>query len=161
MRVQELLESVKLPRRYAKTGVGKSIGGKLYVHRHYEDVLGSNVDAAKKHIGELDYDIVALAKDGSVTFTVSPDWNSSHEPSIGTQILVKPDGTTRVMKAQADPWIYHHKWLFVKDDYTGFDVEESKRRSLDWMSLPNVDKSRIGKKSFWDKNVVPQLSSWQ
>ena len=30
--------------------------------------------------------------------------------------------------------IYHHKWLFVKDDYTGFDIDESYEWSKEWLS---------------------------
>ena len=53
------------------------------------------------------------------------------------------------MKQKSSPQIYHHKWLFVTDDYPGFDVEESKNRSRKWVSLPNIDYSRIGYKKFW------------
>jgi len=33
-----------------------------------------------------------------------------------------------------DPLIYHDKWLFVADDYAGFDVAASKRRSAAWLA---------------------------
>jgi len=106
----------------------------------------------------FDYNLIAYApKTGAFTFTQSPDFDSAPEPTVGAQVLVKPDGTTRAMKPQNDPWIYHHKWLWVQDDYNGFDVEESVQRSQQWMTLPNIDYSRIGKKSFWEKNVVPDL----
>jgi len=66
--------------------------------------------------------------------------------------------TFRLVSLQSsDPYIYHHKWLFVADDYGGFDVDESKRRSLAWMSLPDIDKSRIGRKSYWEDHVLPRL----
>ncbi len=57
----------------------------------------------------------------------------------------------------ADPYIYHHKWLFVDDDYRGFDVAESKARSVQWIGLGDVDRSRIGRKSYWENYVVPRL----
>ena len=57
----------------------------------------------------------------------------------------------------SDPFIYHHKWLFVKDDYDGFDVEESKTRSRAWMALTDIDRTRIGKKSYWEGTVVQRL----
>jgi hypothetical protein len=56
-----------------------------------------------------------------------------------------------------DPYIYHHKWLFVSDDYEEFDVEASKSRSERWMALTDVDRSRIGRKSYWDEQVVPRI----
>jgi hypothetical protein len=61
------------------------------------------------------------------------------------------------MEPPNDPYIYHHKWLFVADDYDGFDVEESKARSDAWLALPEVDKSRIGRACYWHTHVVPRL----
>ena len=158
-KIVEANKVVKLPRRYGKFGVGKSIGGKIYLHKDYESVLPQEeLENAKSYLGDFDYNLLAYApKTGDFTFTQSPDFDSAPEPSVGSQVLVKPDGTTRAMKGQANPWIYHHKWLWVDDGYTGFDVEESKQRSMDWMSLPDIDYSRIGKKGFWEQNVVPQL----
>lgn len=154
-----ILEGVKLPRRAPRYGVGKLIGGKVYLHKQYEGVLPPEVlNNAKKFLNGFDYNIVAYnTANGSVTFTQSPDFDASSEPILGDQLLVKPDGTTRTMHTNADPWIYHHKWLMVNDDYPGFDVEESKQRSIEWMSIPDVDYKRIGKKSFWEQNVVPQI----
>jgi hypothetical protein len=76
---------------------------------------------------------------------------------VGDSILVRQDGTTRHLRQPKDPYVYHHKWLFVADDYTGFDVRESKARSRAWMQLADVDRSRIGKKSYWREKVVPRL----
>ena len=56
--------------------------------------------------------------------------------------------------------IYHHKWMFVDDDYNGFDIQESKRRSSLWRDAidkyaeqNNIKKrtisSRIGKQNYW------------
>ena len=159
MRWQALRES-KLPRRW-RGNVGKSIGGGVYVHRDYEtDVVPHDVLAnAQQHLDGFDYNIIKyVPKTGAITFIQSPDFDGADEPQIGPAMLVKPDGTKRVMSPSGDPWIYHHKWLFVKDDYPGFDVNDSKRRSAEWMALPDIDYSRIGKKSFWEKFVVPHLS---
>ncbi len=158
MRWQELREA-KLPRRW-RGNVGKSIGGSLYAHRNYEsDVVPQDVlQNAQQQLDGFDYNIVKyVPKTGAVTFIQSPDFDSVPEPMVGNQLLVKPDGTKRSMSSSGDPWIYHHKWLWVKDDYPGFNVEESKQRSAAWMSLPDIDYSRIGKKSFWEKFVVPRI----
>jgi hypothetical protein len=56
-----------------------------------------------------------------------------------------------------DPYIYHHKWLFVDDDYRGFDTEQSKARSQQWITLGDVDRARIGRQSYWQEQVVPRL----
>jgi len=51
--------------------------------------------------------------------------------------------------------------LFVDDDYQGFDVEASKERSRQWIALGDVDRSRIGKASYWKEHVVPRLKPHQ
>ncbi len=154
-----ILEAVKLPRRASKYGVGKLIGGKLYMHKQYDNVLPPEIlNNAKRFLNGFEYNIVTYdAKTGNITFTQSPDFDTAPEPTVGNQLVVKQDGTTRMLKPHADPWIYHHKWLMVQDDYQGFDVEESKQRSLAWMSVPDIDYKRIGKKSFWERNVVPLI----
>ena len=47
--------------------------------------------------------------------------------------------------------VYHNKWQFVSKDYTGFSVEEAKKRTKLWNSIPNIKKlkSKIGNKEFW------------
>ena len=47
----------------------------------------------------------------------------------------------------------------MADDYSGFSVEESRNRSIAWMGLENVDKSRIGRKGYWIEHVAPLLDS--
>lgn len=160
MLFSDLRESTtRLPRRW-RGNVGKSIGGAVYAHQNYEkEVIPELVLLnAQKYLEGFKYNIVKyVPQTDTITFIQSPDFDSADEPMVGTALLVKPDGNTKAMNPSGDPWIYHHKWLWVKDDYTGFDVEESKQRSLKWMSLPNIDRSRIGKKSYWERNVVPQL----
>lgn len=45
----------------------------------------------------------------------------------------------------------------MPDDYLGFDIAESKARSSLWIALGDVDRSRIGRKSYWELFVVPRL----
>ena len=72
-------------------------------------------------------------------------------------VTVRADGTVQRRAVPSDPPIYHHKWLFVDDDYPGFDVAQGKLRSAAWLALPDVDKSRIGRRSYWQTHVVPRL----
>ena len=46
----------------------------------------------------------------------------------------------------------------MDDDYPGFQVHESKARSQLWISLGDVDRSRIGRASYWNEQVIPRLS---
>ncbi|QDT51701.1 hypothetical protein Pan258_57930 [Symmachiella dynata] len=148
-----------LPKRSKRYGVGKEIGGNVYVHRFYESVLGECLKEARGFLpNDFEYTVIKLnLMTKAVTFISSPDFDSADEPIVSRFIVVRADGTTLDRKQLADPYIYHHKWLMVKDCYTGFDVERSKRRSLLWLALNDVDKSKIGRKSHWDKHVIPKL----
>lgn len=153
------LSEVRLPTRNKSTGVGKRMGSDLYVHRDYESVLPQEeLQRAKELAATPDYTLVKYnAKNGNITFIQSPDWDTADEPMVGPARLVRADGVVKDITPHGDPWIYHHKWLFVGDEYRGFDVNKSKARSAEWMSLPDIDYSRIGKKSFWEKFVLPRL----
>ena len=48
-------------------------------------------------------------------------------------------------------------WLILPNQYPGFDLAESKARSIQWIELGDVDRSRIGRKSYWELFVVPRL----
>lgn len=150
-----------LPQRSRRYGVGKEIAGKAYLHRRYEDVLGKPIEDAKRHLPEdFAYDVVKLDKrTGTVSFIQSPDFDTADEPTVGTLITVKPDGSVTRRGQLADPQIYHHKWLFVADDYDGFDIEASKERSRQWTALDGIDRSCIGRRSYWEQHVVPRLES--
>ncbi len=152
-------DPARLPQRSRKYGVGKEIGGAVYVHRRYEHVFGSAVEEAKKHVPpDFSYTVVKLTvANKSLSFIAVADFDTAPEPTIGTVITVRADGSCRRMRALENPYIHHHKWLFVRDDYEGFDVEESKGRSRMWMKLQDVDRRRIGRKSYWQTEVVPRL----
>ncbi len=155
----EVLPVGNLPERSRKYGVGKEIAGKVYVHRRYERVLGDVVDEAKDHLPrEFEYDVVKYdGRSGVVSFVEVDDFDTSNEPTVGAIITVRADGAVTQREQLADPHIYHHKWLFVADDYGGFDVEASKQRSKRWTELDGVDRCRIGVRSYWEREVLPRL----
>lgn len=151
--------NTSLPKRSRKYGVGKDIGGAIYVHRRYEGVFGSVVEHARKRLpSDFDYTVVKLNQvNHTVSFIQAAEFDTVPEPIVGRVIVVKPDGTSRHMNPPDDPYIYHHKWLFVADDYEGFDVEQSKSRSRAWMAMDKIDRKKIGRKSYWERSVVPWL----
>ena len=157
----------KLPSRCRKYSVGKEIGGALYVHRSYEGLLPEPVKIAAKNLPtDFDYDVVKFVeKESCVSFVVCPDFDSADEPIVGDIVRLALNGSQQFFRQQADPFIYHHKWLFVMDDYAGFDVRKSKSRSITWLGLHDVDVKRIGRRSFWNDHVVPRLpqtpSNWR
>ncbi len=149
----------KLPSRCKKYSVGKEIGGAVYVHRNYEALLPDPVKIASKHLPtEFDYTVVKFVeKESCVSFISCPEFDSADEPVVGDIVRVDGKGSKRFFRQHADPFIYHHKWLFVMDDYTGFDVSTSKIRSELWLAIENIDKRRIGRLSYWREQVLPRL----
>ena len=144
-----------------KYGVGKQVGSTIYLHKSVEDRLPKELlEKVKfKLPATFQYDIVKYdEKNDNVTFISSPDWDSADEPIVGDAFLIRRDGSTRYMKQKESPQIYHHKWLFVNDDYSGFNTEDSKERSSNWLKLPDIEFNKIGYKNYWDSNIVPHLN---
>ena len=92
-----------------------------------------------------------------MSFIHCPGFDAEPEPVIAAIVVVRADGTVERRSLPADPYIYHHKWLFVAEDYAGFDVSASRVRSQQWLGLSGVDRSRIGKRSYWEEQVVVRL----
>lgn len=149
-------------RRDSRLGVGKRVGGNLWLHKSYasefipQDLLKS---AESKLPNWFCYDVVRVSRDQSeICFIFSPDFDSSNEPMVSDSFLFRVDEVEGLTlkshtKPQKDPLIYHHKWMFVRDDYRGFSVSDSKERSLNWKALLGVNRSsssKIGRLSFWD-----------
>lgn len=136
--------------------VGKKIGGRVYVHKSYEGQFPGVEKAKAKLPKGFDYDVTVFEPEtGRFSFIVSSDFDTADEPSVEGGYTVKVNEEPK--KFSPAGWIYHHKWQFVGPDYKGFDVAASKARSKAWTSLPDVDKSRIGQRAYWAKNVEPRL----
>lgn len=150
----------KIGQKRSKYGVGKMMEPFLYVHKDYvPEQFTELVKKLKSYLPE-DFEYTAVKIDtktlGSISFIYSPDFDTADEPTVGTSYKVTSDGKVTVSKAPADPLIWHHKWEWVPDSYTGFDVEASKQRSVDWKSKLGVNKdisNRIGRLSYWNQWV--------
>lgn len=156
--MEEELKSLQIKR--SKYGVGKNINPNIWFHKDYiSDFMPLN--EYQNYINLLpenfDFNIIKFdTKSKDLSFIYSPNFDSSHEPIVSDSYKIKEKNGTlelcKMTKEQKDPLIYHHKWLFVKEDYKGFDIEESKRRSIEWKSVlgknPQVT-SKIGRLSFW------------
>lgn len=134
--------------------IGKRIGNCLYIHCNYENLIENQIlEKAKEYLKDHSYTCLKYnKKNGNITFQWSPDFDISDEPIVGKSILVKQNGDITVTNQKKDPQIWHDKWMWVGDDYNGFDIEKSKKRSKLWRLyvLPE-EKCKIGTKSFWDK----------
>lgn len=117
----------------------------------------------RKVIGMKDFMEVEIVKvdvkNNKVSFIKSPDWDTAREPLVGDAYMIDLNEnaplrkrTVKITKSKGQ--IYHHKWMFVADDYQGFDIEESKKWSEKWQSVIPAErgiKSRIGYKKYWDE----------
>ena len=150
-------------KRSTKYGVGKEIGGKLYIHKKYEYII-PHIEAikafVKKHspgFSDDSYNVISYDKiNEAYSFIEAKDFDTADEPTVGTYRLACINGA-HVVRGYSNS-IYHHKWLFVKDDYEGFDVQESFDRSKAWLRIPNIVFSKIGSKVYWT-TVIAQLDS--
>lgn len=141
----------------SKYGVGKLIGGFLYLHKQYvKDVIPKKVykNAIEKTKGFYFNVVKWNVKDNTISLFNSPDFDSADEPVAGEYMTISPDGKVKKGFTKS---IWHHKWLWVKDNYKGFDVEKSFQRSQKWLSIPDIEFSKIGNKDFWNKNYASKL----
>jgi hypothetical protein len=154
--------------------VGKDIGGAIYVHKNYaDDAIKAiprpvNPDKRKRYEFFIEryktvmenfadkvpfkYNCMKLDyKNLDIRFDEAPDFDTAREPITGRYFTVKPDdkvvgGTTHN--------IWHHKWLWVKDDYKGFDVEESHEWSNTWYPMFKIKRMvASGSKPVWEKQL--------
>lgn len=143
----------------------KKIGNCLYVHKSnvkelYDSIRDDcmfpfivvTVELHNKY--GLKYEVIKYDKrNKKISFIESPDWNISYEPYISYSVVTDINtGNVKVISGRkTNPQIYHHKWMFVADDYKGFDIEASKKRSEMLMSNPSYKENIkiIGNKYFW------------
>src|SRR4051812_9506837 len=101
---------IHLPRRSRHYGLGKEIGGAVYVHRSYEGVIGPPLLALRERLPpDFAYTVVKHnLKTGSVTFIHSFDFDTNPEPTVGDAWLISPTGADTFLPQLPDPYIYHH-----------------------------------------------------
>ena len=146
----------------------KKIGGNMYIHISQRKNLDTNLrdkvrvaeNILRKKIKDMKIVMqVAVIKigyrenDNKVSFILSPNFDTQREPEVGDAYMVDIE-KKEVKLTKSKGQIYHHKWMFVDDAYTGFDVEASKKWSEKWESTMPRDKqikSRIGYKKYWNE----------
>lgn len=122
--------------RHRKYGVGKEMGGKIYVHKKYFDRV-INPDTFFKAVNKLPYGfkfncLMIDPKKKTIRFDEAPDFDTAREPHPGDFIEV--NFMTKEIRRGHSDMVWHHKWMWVDDDYDGFDVDESYAWSKKWTS---------------------------
>lgn len=115
-------------------GVGKQMGWKVYVHKKYFHRV-IDPDTFLKAGNMLPYGftfncIMVDRKRNTIRFDEAADFDTAREPSPGDFIEINLN--TMEMKRGHSNMIWHHKWMWVDDDYDGFNVEESYQWSRLW-----------------------------
>jgi len=138
-------------RRY-KNIVGKDIGGQLYVHKNYaNEVIPSELldSGAKQLPKDFKYNTIMWdRRNNIIRFDSAPGFDTEREPIVGDYVVVFPNGTLREGKSN---YIWHHKWLWVKDDYKGFNVSEAINWSKEWLS--KLQEPASGKLEKWKEQL--------
>jgi len=135
-------------RRCRLTGVGKLVGHHLHLHGDYALEAIARIKAAKPDVGlRLELALAERIREfpafrfrclrldlewGLVRFDEAPDFDSAREPQVGRWLTVCHDGHA---SRGVSPAIWHHKWLWVRDDYRGFDVAASRAWSARYSPL--------------------------
>lgn len=139
--------------RSRKYGVGKEIGGKIYFHKNYFHKVISP-DLFLMAANELPYGFIfnCLMVDRNrpyvIRFDEAPDFDTAREPHPGDFIEVNIS-TKEIRRGHSD-FIWHHKWMWVDDDYTGFDVGESYEWSKRWTQFISHPS---GSKKIWESQL--------
>ena len=135
-----LLKTLKgsIIKRSSKYGVGKEIGGQIYFHKDYVNEICPELHDIAKAILEEEYPefkynclMYDKKKPDTLRFDEAPDFDTAREPIPGTMFSVDTS-TGKIIKRYSSQ-IWHHKWLWVKEDYKGFDVKESYEWSKKWL----------------------------
>lgn len=131
--------------RCPKYGVGKEIGGDIYVHKNYaEDIVPETILDACKHaldyyFSDFDYNCIRWSPSKlAVSFQEVPGFDTEREPRVGEYITVTYDPNKEPKDFEFNRghtnYIFHHPWLWVRNDYTGFNVADAWNWSKKWLS---------------------------
>ena len=157
----------------------KNIGGEKYFHHSYLDahieqndgtLTYENVTRAEQAVKKALREAGVTIKFNTfkynpstkvLTFQEGRGFDTMREPVVGHSIGVnlstgkvvsgfKSDGSLRAPSEA----IWHNKWQWVDDTYTGFDVEAAKAWSEEWGSkFATGERRDIGKKENWDNKL--------
>jgi len=144
--------------RRFKDRVGKKVGTSLYVHKLYaNEVIPKNILQKAENIltrsnPNFAYNSIMFdPQKGIIRFDEAPDFDTASEPTVGNYITVFLNGSNTPPKKGYSDNVWHHKWLWIKDDYTGFDVNKSKEWSRQWLS--KLNEPAKGSKFHWQSQL--------
>ena len=134
-------------RRYRGV-VGKEVGGQVYVHKNYvsdaipQEKYKKALNILQQNDSNFEFNTVMYDKNkGTIRFDEAPDFDTAREPIAGNFVTVNME-TGGITSGYSD-YIWHHKWMWVKNDYKGFDVAESWNWSKEWLSVIRATEDKV------------------
>lgn len=140
----------------------KRVGYCLYVHKSnikelrtkLTDDMNIMLDSVIHCVEvELDvpYHIIKVdTKNQKISVIECFDWDKYEEPTVGNSYCFDCN-TMRYSMKKGGTKVYHHKWMFVSDDYKGFNLRSNRTRTDLLNTIPEFvnNKSRIGNLDYW------------
>lgn len=131
---------------YSKLGCGKQVGSKIYIHINYAQyvfygakrkILDTAINIALNGMTYKEFKSLTCVcydykKPNIVRFDTCPDFDTADCPTVGYMYYI--DTANRTITERENKQIFHHKWLWVAYDYTGFNMVESWKYSDKWLS---------------------------
>ena len=146
----------------------KKVGANYYAHVSNIEELGKALPLKDQGVlidflyngivSLLDYDVIKIdVTNRNISLIKCFEWNTLPEPWVKSTTVYSYCDFKKIRyieyKTENCP-IYHNKWMFVADNYTGFNIQESKNRAkLLETKIPNYKqhKSKIGYFSYWKR----------
>ena len=136
-------------------GVGRAVGRRIYFHKSYTNVI-LGLDAQKfveKIAPSVPFQFNCIRYNRQAyefAFLEYPDFNSAREPVLGRVFIATEHNQYDVPQIQRQ--ILHHKWLYVDNNYTGFDVATSWEWSRKWLTTLTMPGDNSSMKA-WNKQL--------
>lgn len=124
--------------------VGKHIRNYVYAHRNYHSEIVPN-DVWERAILCAETEGFEFrcfrynTKTREIVLHEAPDFDTAREPIPGSTLRITDD----LIRLGYCDQIWHHKWLWVKDDYDGFDVAESWNWSKKYLAVLHDDGTKV------------------
>lgn len=114
--------------------------------------LDSVIACMEKEI-DAPYHIIKVdTKNKKISLIECFDWDKYYEPIVGNSYCFDTFTGLYTMK-KGGTKVYHHRWMFVSENYKGFDLEKSKQRTWMLWDIPEFqeNKNRVGSLQYWEE----------
>ena len=137
----------------------------IYFHKNYVRLFPQKLQDAIKFLPKhLEFNIIKYnSKDETASFILSPDFDEAYHPTIVQSAKVDLNNNGKPLKIyryKNNLKIYHHRWVFVKDDYKGFDVKKDKKWSALWSKVPRLNHLKYGTLENWTTHTLPRILAY-